>query len=303
MKNFDSILLRFYSIVEPFLQDFEALLKSLPKPMGVNANFGVIDANGGAAYYETSNYEFTKFDANDQATAPFGYIIRTNYSYTGGREEEYGLIRFQNAEDLFHLAANTQSISYPFILSDVSRSLRHSLTKTDLSHNLPEHYNNTRFVDFSDFIPLYSSAATTVVQGIKEGEDPTLTTMWTVLGFQLTSVAVPCWIAGGPQLPKILIADNSGTAPLCNKALILKKEVFPLKKGSYKKYINQAALLNKDGNGILQKLRPLEENILTETELRLTKWRKNKPSASEIQSYYHWLDKTVEDFYQKEFGL
>ena len=45
------------------LQDFEALLKSLPKPMGVNANFGVIDANGGAAYYETSNYTFIKFNA------------------------------------------------------------------------------------------------------------------------------------------------------------------------------------------------------------------------------------------------
>jgi len=32
------------------LADFEKLLESWPKPMGVDANFGVIDAFGGAAY-------------------------------------------------------------------------------------------------------------------------------------------------------------------------------------------------------------------------------------------------------------
>ena len=44
------------------LKDFENLLESLPKPMGLDANFGVIDAYGGASYYETGNYNFKKFD-------------------------------------------------------------------------------------------------------------------------------------------------------------------------------------------------------------------------------------------------
>ncbi|MBU0560243.1 MAG: hypothetical protein KJ799_17120 [Bacteroidetes bacterium] len=46
------------------LEDFERLLTSLPKPMGLDANFGMIDAYGGACYYETGNYDFLKYDAN-----------------------------------------------------------------------------------------------------------------------------------------------------------------------------------------------------------------------------------------------
>ena len=37
------------------VQDFEHFLDTLPRPMRVEANFGVIDAYGGAAYYETNN--------------------------------------------------------------------------------------------------------------------------------------------------------------------------------------------------------------------------------------------------------
>jgi len=54
------------------LDDFEQLLQKLPKPLGVEANFGVIDASGGGAYYETDNYTFRKFDVNDPAVAPDG---------------------------------------------------------------------------------------------------------------------------------------------------------------------------------------------------------------------------------------
>ncbi|MDE6225039.1 MAG: C45 family peptidase, partial [Muribaculaceae bacterium] len=38
------------------LIDFENLLASLPKPLGVQANFGVLDANGNGAYYETDDH-------------------------------------------------------------------------------------------------------------------------------------------------------------------------------------------------------------------------------------------------------
>lgn len=47
------------------LKDFEHLLNTIPKPSGLDANFGVIDAFGGAAFYETGNYRFVKYDAKD----------------------------------------------------------------------------------------------------------------------------------------------------------------------------------------------------------------------------------------------
>ena len=44
------------------VDDFEQVLKTLPKPLGVEANFGVIDAAGNGAYFETGNYKYVKFD-------------------------------------------------------------------------------------------------------------------------------------------------------------------------------------------------------------------------------------------------
>ena len=285
------------------LKDFEELLKRLPRPLGVDANFGVIDASGGAAYYETNNYNFTKFDANDPATAPFGYIIRTNYAFTGERHQDYGLIRYQTANEMFEQAYASNSLSHKFLLQDVSRSLNHSLTKINLRNQIPKTSDTKTFVNLRDFIPRYSSAATTCIQGVKNGESPEFTTMWTILGFQLSSIAIPTWVKGGPELPKILIADSTGNAPLCDKALILKKQIFPLSRGSYKYYIDLAKVLNQENSGILQQLIPLENSILYETKQKMENWLKEEPEKNTIHSYYHWLDEIVKKSYQELFGI
>ena len=62
------------------VDEFEQLLKSIPQPRGVEANFGVIDADGNGAYFETGNYTLVKYDLKD---APDGILMRTNYSYSG----------------------------------------------------------------------------------------------------------------------------------------------------------------------------------------------------------------------------
>ena len=66
------------------LADFEKMLDKYKRPMGVEANFGVIDAEGGAAYYEVNNDSWTKVDVNDPKIAPQGYLVYTNHSNTGG---------------------------------------------------------------------------------------------------------------------------------------------------------------------------------------------------------------------------
>jgi len=285
------------------LKDFEELLKHLPKPLGVDANFGVIDASGGAAYYETNNYKFTKYDVNDPAVAPYGYIIRTNYAFTGERHEDYGVIRYQTATEMFEQAYASNSLSHKFLLQDVSRSLKHSLTKTDLRDQIPATEDSKTFVNFKDFIPRYYSSATTCIQGVKKDESPELTTMWTILGFQLSSVAIPTWIAGGKEMPKILTADSTGNAPLCDKALKLKKKIFPLSRGSYKDYIDLSKVMNKENSGFLQQLMPLENSIIYETKQKMDNWLIDEPEKEDIQVFYHWLDDIVLKSYQDLFGI
>ena len=285
------------------IEDFERLLRDLPRPLGVEANFGVIDARGGAAYYETNNFDFVKFDANDPKIAPDGYIIRTNYSYTGDAKKGYGIIRYQTASQLFEQAAMCGRLSYKFLLKEVSRSLKQTLTETDLYKKMPLDSAHIKMVPFRDFIPRYSTAAAIVIQGVKKSEPASLTTIWTVLGFPLSSVVVPVWVAGGRALPNILVADQSERAPLCRMALQLKKRLFPFKRGSGNGYLNLSALLNKEGNGILQLLDPVEERVIEVTEENLTKWRSEGIIEKETQAFYRWVDGFIRKSYQSLFKI
>ena len=285
------------------LKDFETLLDTLPKPLGVEANFGVIDAQGGAAYYETGNFNYSKIDVNDPAVAPFGYVIRTNYSFTGERDEGYGYIRYAAAQDLFDTVAATNAITPEFLIQKVSRCLKHGLTQIDLTQSLPRDSNTPCFVPFEDYISRFSSASTVVVQGVKPEESVDGTTLWTVLGFQLCSVAVPVWLSGGAPLPPVLTGQPGDTAPLCDMALQLKKRCFPIQRGSGNKYLNLTAVLNEEQSGIFQKLQPLEAQIFQETQRRMVNWRKKGMPPQEIQRFYRWLDKTIRAEYQRKFDL
>lgn len=74
--------------------DFEHFLDTLARPMGVEANFGVIDADGGAAWYEVNNRKWTKFDVNEE---PSGYRVVTNFTFTGRKKDRKGVDRYEKA--------------------------------------------------------------------------------------------------------------------------------------------------------------------------------------------------------------
>jgi hypothetical protein len=285
------------------ISDFEKLLDELPKPLGVEANFGVIDAFGGAAYFETNNFNFIKIDVNDSDTAPNGYIIRTNYSVTGQDDQGYGYIRHAQAENLFKNAVESKSFSAKFLSENISRCLKHSLTGEDLTALELLNETDKKFVHFEDFIPRNSSVTTIVIEGVAEGESAELTTMWTTLGFQLCSVSVPVWVAGGSSLPELLIADESGEAPLCTKALLLKEKCFPIKRGSGKRYLNIPALFNKQNTGILQKLKPLEDKIKEKANTIAQKWITDGFHEEEAQRFYMWIDEFLTNGYALNFGI
>ena len=104
------------------VEDFARLLDSLPRPIGVEANFGVVDALGGAAYFEVNSYEVFRYDVKD---SPDGYLLRTNYSVSGRPNEGYGYIRYDNAARLFSRVASERSITPEWITGICSRFCCH----------------------------------------------------------------------------------------------------------------------------------------------------------------------------------
>jgi hypothetical protein len=275
------------------VDDFENLLKNMKKPYGVEANFGVIDAQGGAAYFEVNNFTYVKYDVNDPTIAPNGYLLRTNFSFSGEKNKGFGYIRFNTESALFSNEFVKNKISAPFLFNNVVRCLNHSLTGNNLEEILPANINDTKYVFFRDYIPRLSTASAVVIQGVKKDEPALLTTMWTVLGFPLTSVAVPVWVLDDGSLPAILTADKDGKAPLCDIALKLKSRILSGQTDARDGYINLAVLVNKDGTGIRQKLIPVEMKVINEAAAKIGKWRQAGFNEAEAKSFYNWVDSEV----------
>lgn len=269
------------------LKDFENLLIHLPKPLRLSSNFGVIDAQGGAAYYETSNLGFVKYDANNPNIAPLGYIIRTNYSFSGKSEGGKGYSRFLRAQELLYSASLTNSLTPKYFLQNVSRSLIHGLTKVDLTKYSEE------FSAFRDFIPRYYTASVVVIQGVKQTESPLLTTAWTILGTSLGSVAIPLWLNFNKIFPKVLTADLNNTTLMDEWASTIKKKLFPIEKGEGSDYIHVPTLVS-----IIPKLISIENAIMEQSELLLNEWRiEDKINNKELINFYSWVDKYIHDKY------
>lgn len=285
------------------LDDFERLLNDRSRPLGVEANFGVIDGHGGAAYYETGNSGFTKFDANDPKVAPFGYIVRTNFSFMGKKDKGQGYIRYQTAENLFFSAAAMNAITPEFILRDVARSLKHSLTGENLYDRRPDSAITPVFVHFTDYIPRYSTASATLVQGVRENESPLLATMWTIPGFTLCTVAIPSWVEGA-AIPKYAATDiPGGNAPLNRAAEQLKERCFPVSRGSGSNYLDLSKVVNKAGDGYLQLLEPVETVIMDITFQNLEKWREKGFSSKDAARLCRRIDEELESSYWRLFNI
>lgn len=249
------------------VDDFALLLDTLPKPLGVEANFGVIDAYGNGAYFETNNHSYQRFNLSD---APDHVLVRTNYCHSGRDNEGFGFIREANANHLLKPYREKKEIS-PEVLTEVlSRSFYHDLIGKDFSNS------EERWVIDQDFIPRFTSTATVVIEGVKPLEEDEklspedLTSqyiMWTGLGYPPCSEIIPVWCSPEGVNPILKGNPENGHAPQCDVVLDRKKEVFPFDKGNGNKYIDMSKLYNQDGSGYVQTLVPKNLEIYSSTRL------------------------------------
>lgn len=285
------------------LKDFENLLDTLRKPMGVDANFGVIDALGGAAYYETGNFRYIKFDVNDPQVAPNGILIRTNYSESYDRATGYGFCRFGTAQNVIDEVVATKNYSPRYLLNSLSRSMKHSLTKTDLMLNLPAGAVTPDYRFFTDYITRHSTASAMMIVGANGISTASSVVMWTVLGFPLTAAAVPVWLLPNVDLPKVVAMDSKLQSPICAAALKLKESCFPLKYGNWRNYINLSVVVNAQGSGYLQQMQSIEDEVFKKADAILRSPGNATKLANDVREYYIWLDSYLSSQYHSYFGI
>ena len=285
------------------LEDFERLLDTVKKPMDINSNFAVLDAKGGCAYYETGNYNYVKFDVNDPAVAPDGYLMRTNFGTTGNHKLDQGVERYQAITAFMADACKEGHLEHDYLITHISRYLKHGVTQLDMYDMMPETETDTCYVSFHDYITRYSTASVVLVQGVRPDESPLNTISWTIMGWPLTAIAMPLALLPSGKLPTLVSNDGTGHSRLCEMGLQLKSRVFTLKKGNNTAfYGNLAPLINKKGTGFLQQLLLVEEDVMRHGEEAVASLRKAKDPKA-MEAYYDWVDGFITEQYKSKFGV
>lgn len=251
------------------VDDFARLLETLPRPMGVEANFGVIDALGNGAYFETNNNSYKRFDLKD---AENHVLVRTNYSHSGRPNEGYGFIREANACHLLKPYILDKKVTPEVLTEHLSRSFYHDLKGIDYEKA------GEKWIIDQDFIPRYKSTATVAIEGCKPVSTLDLVTpkfvedeyiMWTGLGYPPAAEIKAARCSKKGVVTELRGSLPNGHSPLADKAKEIRSKVFPIKKGNGDKYIDIEVLYNKEGTGYTQEI--IRKNLETYNKERLVR--------------------------------
>jgi len=262
------------------VEDFEMLLiETNGGRRKTQANFGVIDALGNAAIFETANTSYTRFDASH---APDGFVVRTNFAMTGVKEEMGGgYERFVRANELFEEGATSKILSHEYILVKVARDLENeSIDPYPLPFEGSQNGHTRGYIHTNYSINRFRTASSLVIHGVLLVEDPGLSTMWCIMGEPVCGIAIPLWVHAR-SVPYVM--EGNYTSPMRDAVKLKESQCYsdPLSD----RYINTYELVYESGKGILPYVRTLENEIFKKTEKTLQTWRQSFPSSSDIKNF------------------
>ncbi|QDV49838.1 C45 family peptidase [Gimesia fumaroli] len=278
--------------------DFQALLdKTNASGRTTVANFGVIDAAGGAALFETGPKEYAFYDANDPKVAPHGYIVRSNFSMTANQlpaNPDFKTIRKIYSSDRYCQACSrlisqeSKGITIDYAVQNLTRDLS-SINGTPFPGSINGAAKKLPAVIATDkTISRTTTVSAAVFHGVKPGEDPLLTTMWTILGDPKFSIAVPCWVAT-EEIADPLTDKNGGE--LGEIAILLRE--WNLNK-------NASGVITTHLPSIWNDLWPTEKQILKQTAQAMQTWNRDGLSKPQMKELHRELAELAMKSMQKE---
>lgn len=198
------------------VDDFEELIKSIPTPRPFGSNFGIIDAKGGAAYFEVGDYDYNRYDVPENS-----YLVRTNFALKPVSEPLKSSVHRYN-QAYAHLEAHEGKFSSEWMMQTLARSFYSSYMDADMFEAAP----GGRAYD-SDFICRNTSISCVSIEGVGPGDKLNSSVMWTIGGYPACSYAIPVWVAAGEDVPKCLKANEEKSCEVFELSKQLKAYVHP----------------------------------------------------------------------------
>jgi hypothetical protein len=270
--------------------EFEALLQKTSPGRDVSANFGVIDAHGGAAFFETAKRTYTRYDATDPKVAPRGYIVRTNFSESAHREKGSGFVRAERANALIEHLLAAGPLTVHGMLSGVCRDIANAKIGSFPLANRTA--TSPAFAYTRDSINRYETAAAALLAGVRAGENPVLATAWIVLGEPITGVAVPLWAAAGAVPPELAVGKDP--APLNAAFDAVRDFVFPERAGELRWYISVERLTDP-ARAIRRTLDAQEADNFARVAAARAAWQDAPPVSSALAALQNELARRTMD--------
>ncbi len=269
------------------VEEFETLLQETNETGRMtNTNYGVIDATGAAAFFETAGHEYWRYDAEDTEK---GYILRTNFAVNGDRsrgDPPGSIDRFLQTEQLMIDFYRTEKIDFKEIIKTQVRSFGNKegdVISLPFTERIEGH--EVGYLPNNSSINRNSSVSFAIIQGVSAEEDSRLSTMWTILGQPSTGITVPYWPVG--ETPPE--ANGPETAPLADAANRIKQELYEEYEGVDPEtvrvrplFINTNELQDENGDGIWKITMPIEDGIIAESEKALETWRASGVNPPEM---------------------
>ncbi len=257
------------------VDEFEKLIKKYKGKLKLSANFGVIDSYGGASIFEVSKDSYKRFDAEKTKE---GYILRTNFSMSGGGD--VGKDRYLREKEIF-LKKLKGKIDIKFLLQDVLRDITGKDGKS-FSEKSKKRYYYTK-----NSICRPYTTSTIIIKGVLKNEPSYLTTLYFLPSNPLTGTILPLWVKAGK------VPENLGMrkrSPLTMSMLKLYNYLYP----EDKFYTLDTFYLkdNKTAN-VLSEIKNFENYIISITEKKLDLWRKIEPDEDTIYEFEDELSKEL----------
>ncbi len=258
------------------VDDFENYIReNLGDSLGSKANFGVIDAYGGASLFEVYNHGYKRFDSSN---FKYGYIVNTNFSRSGKKLKGAGYLRFYEVKKLF---SKKDKIGIDFLLDKVVRDVGNYLIP--LPHKL---IKENMWINTVDSIDRNITASSMIFKVFQKKRLRKYSTMWVILGEPITSIAVPVWVSTN-SVPYEL--NGCKIAPIDDISNKIKNILRPLKGGSKQHYLNYYIYQKFK---IREKFSKKQRDILKKTE----EFLKSKPGAERLKKFQNKISREVYEF-------
>ena len=250
------------------------------------AIFGIYDSFGGAGFLEASKYENFWYDANDPLNAPEGFMVRSNYAYSGSPWSPSLQHRHDKAFELVENAVLGDSVDPRYMFDVVARDMT---TESVNPYPLPfdsfyVHTGDTLWNSYRNHTAINReiSSSAFVVKGIIPGENPLLNTIWAMDGEPIMTPVVPLWVAAG-SVPQEIVGHDPDS-PICLRARQLFDYIYWGYPDPYDDLINTMKVDDGNGTGVLIAVRNVEEGYYDYVMEQIESWYQVFPSPTVMRN-------------------